>query len=52
MFQRALIEPMQLKKLFEAIVPELYRYPSIDLPAYRRAVEKMTADINDSAEKP
>jgi len=52
MFRRALIEPMQLKKLFEAIVPELYRYPAIDPPAYRRAVEKMIDDINDSAEKP
>lgn len=52
MFRRALIEPMQLKKLFEAIVPGLYRYPAIDPPAYRRAVEKMIDDIIDSAEKP
>jgi len=45
MFRRALIEPTQLKNLFEAIVPQLYRYPAIDPPAYRRAVEKMIESI-------
>jgi hypothetical protein len=47
MFRCAFIEPIQLKNLFEAIVPQLYRYPAIDPPAYRRAVEKM---IEDSAQ--
>lgn len=44
MFRCALIEPIQLKDLFEAIVPRLYRYPAIDPPAYRRAVEKSIED--------
>lgn len=40
MFRRGLIKPAQLTKLFEAIVPQLYRYPAIDPQAFRRAVEK------------
>jgi len=48
MFRRALIEPAQLKNLFEAIVPQLYRYPAIDPPAFRRALEKMIADLEKS----
>jgi hypothetical protein len=45
MFRRGLIEPVQLKGLFEAVVPRLYRYPAVDPPAYQRAVEKMIEDI-------
>jgi hypothetical protein len=48
MFRRGLIEPVQLKNLFEAIAPQLYRYPAIDPPSYRRAVEKMIGDIEKS----
>jgi len=48
MFRRSLIEPTKLKDLFEKIVPQLYRYPAIDPPAYRRAVEKMIEDIQKS----
>ena len=48
MFRRALIEPIRLRNLFEMIVPQLYRYPAIDPPAYRRAVEKMIADVEKS----
>ena len=48
MFRRAFIEPIKLKSLFEAIVPQLYRYPAVDPPAYRRAVEKMIEDIEKS----
>jgi hypothetical protein len=48
MFRRGFIEPKQLKNLFEAIVPQLYRYPAIDPPAYRRAVEKMIEDNEKS----
>ena len=48
MFRRALIEPAQLKNLFEAIVPQLYRYPAIDPPAFRRALEKMIAALEKS----
>ena len=48
MFHRAFIGPAQLKNLFEAIVPQLYRYPAIDPPAFRRALEKMLADQEKS----
>ena len=48
MFRRAYIEPVQLKNLFETIMPQLYRYPAIDPPAFRRALEKMIADLEKS----
>jgi hypothetical protein len=48
MFRRGFIEPVRLKSLFEAIVPQLYRYPAIDPPAYRRAVEKIIEAIEES----
>ena len=41
MFRRGHIEPIQLKNLFEAIVPQLYRYPAIDPPSFRKAVDAM-----------
>ena len=40
MFRRGLIEPAELMKLFEAILPQLYRYPAIDPRAFRQAVKK------------
>lgn len=40
MLQRRLIEPPQVKRLFEAVEPLLYRYPAIDPAAFRRAVEE------------
>lgn len=40
MFRRRLIESEQLKILFDAITPQLYRYPAIDPRAFQRAVEK------------
>jgi len=40
MFRHGLIERTQLVKLFEAISPQLYRYPAIDPRAFRQAVEK------------
>lgn len=40
MFRRGLINPEQLMKLFDAIVPQLYRYPAIDPRAFRQAVEE------------
>jgi hypothetical protein len=41
MFRRDLIGPIQLKNLFEAVVPQLYRYPAIDPPSFRKAVDAM-----------
>lgn len=40
MFEQGLIDKTELLSLFEAIVPELFRYPAIDPPSFRRAVEK------------
>jgi hypothetical protein len=48
MFRRALIESTQLRKLFEAIFAQLYRYPAIDPPAFRRAMEKMVEAFESS----
>lgn len=39
MFARQLIEPRNLLQYFAAIETELFRYPAIDPPAFRRAVE-------------
>ena len=39
MAARGLIEPPRLRTYFAAIEPELYRYPAIDAPTFRRAVE-------------
>lgn len=39
MIERGLVEPARLLVLYEAIEPELYRYPAIDPPEFRRRVE-------------
>jgi len=36
MLARGLVEPPRLRELYEAIERELYRYPAIDPPAFRR----------------
>jgi hypothetical protein len=36
---RGLVEPARLRELYDAIEPELYRYPALDGPSFRRAVE-------------
>jgi len=43
MFREGLVIPERLHALFEAIEPELYRYPAIDPPSFRRAVETTIA---------
>lgn len=40
MFRRGLVKPEPLKKFFDAIAPQLYRYPAIDEKAFQRAVDK------------
>lgn len=39
MVARGLIQPSELLRYLEQIEPELYRYPAIDPPAFRRVVE-------------
>jgi hypothetical protein len=43
MANRALIERPRLLELFRAIEPELYRFPAIDPPSFRGAVEEFAA---------
>ncbi len=39
MISRGLVEPDELRRRFEQIEPELYRYPAIDPPAFRQALD-------------
>lgn len=41
MLDNGLVSPARLLQLFEAIVPQLYRYPAVDPPSLRRAVESV-----------
>jgi hypothetical protein len=44
LIKRGLVEPARLRELFDAIEPELFRYPAIDPSAFRRKVnETLTA---------
>ncbi len=40
LLQRNLIRPARLQALFELIAPQLIRYPAIDPPSFRAAVEE------------
>ena len=40
MIDRGLIDRQELRRRFEEIEPQLYRYPAIDPPAFRRALEQ------------
>lgn len=42
MLRRGMIEMRKLLSLFEAIRPELYRYPAIDPDSFSRAVHQVT----------
>lgn len=39
MLERGLVEPERLRACFDEIVPALYRFPTLDPPSFRRAVE-------------
>ena len=43
MLRRSLVEPARLRELFAQIEPKLYRYPAIDPPSFRRAVDDALA---------
>lgn len=38
------VEPAKLRELFEAIEPELFRFPAVDPPSLRAAVESLAGD--------
>lgn len=40
MIERGLVERPKLLELFEAIEPQLYRFPAVDPPTFRVAVER------------
>ena len=44
MLAEGLIETSRLLELFDAIEPVLYRYPAVDPPSFRRAVERFARD--------
>ena len=37
---RGLVEPVRLRELFDAIEPDLFRYPAIDPSTFRRKVDE------------
>ncbi len=43
MLDRKLIDRQGLAEYFARIEPELYRFPAIDPPSFRRAVEQAVA---------
>jgi hypothetical protein len=40
MITRGLVDPARLRELYDRIEPELYRYPAIEPPAFRRKVDR------------
>lgn len=46
MLRRSLVEPAQVRRYFEMIEPWLYRYPAIDPPSFRQALDEM---LNEAA---
>jgi len=43
LLDRGLIDRARLVEYFEAIAPNLYRYPAVDPPSFRRALERAVA---------
>jgi hypothetical protein len=43
LIKRVLVEPARLRMLFNAIEPELFRYPAIDPPTLRRKLDERLA---------
>ena len=43
MLERGLVSAAELRRMFTAIEPQLYRYPAVDPPSFRRAVEEIVA---------
>jgi hypothetical protein len=48
MIESGLVDRAELLSYFEAIDPELYRYPAIDPESFRRAVEAVAEPQDDS----
>ena len=46
MFNLGLVEPARVIEYFRQIEPKLFRYPAIDPPSFRRAVESIAREDN------
>src|SRR5437867_13020763 len=44
MIQRGLVKPQRLLELFTAVEGQLYRYPALDGPSFRSAVERVVGE--------
>jgi hypothetical protein len=44
MVTEGLIDPRRLPEFFSKIADQLYKYPAIDPPSFRRALEKIAAE--------
>jgi Nucleotidyltransferase of unknown function (DUF6036) len=43
MLERGLVSAAELRRMFAAIEPRLYRYPAVDGPSFRRAMQEIVA---------
>jgi hypothetical protein len=43
MLRRGIVEPRTLRDAFDAVAPELYRYPALDPVAFKRALDDVLA---------
>ncbi len=46
MIDRGLVEPDRLRELYNAIEPQLYRYPAIDPPVFRHRLEAALRNLH------
>lgn len=46
MLHRGLVDPARVRQYFAQIEPLLFRYPAIDPPSFRQAVEEMLSTVN------
>jgi hypothetical protein len=40
-----LVDPARLQEYYEQIEPELFRYPAVDPPTFRPALEQLVAEL-------
>lgn len=46
MLRRGLVEPAMVRQYFEMIEPLLFRYPAIDPPSFRQALDEMLSEAS------
>jgi len=47
MIRAELVEPNRLLEFFSVIEPQLYRYPAVDIPSFRRAVDRIIGGLRN-----